>query len=369
MDRLSKSLIEAGHYVKIVSLDRKDHKYISKLTQFLARLNRKFEFEILKKITRLNDGLYKSTNYLPLNTIFWLNYRKYDVIHLHWINSGFLGLNHIVKISKRFPTVWTLHSFWPFSSPHHHFRDERLEFTLKSRHIGIRTPVELSKDLSNIDFWILPSSFMKSKIPIEHSVIIPNLVPSEHLGEFSETRENRIIFACAGDVFDPRKGLFELIAEWVEEPKLYNDYKLEVIGPIWDHSKPKELFLDAQRKGVEFIGNLDNKELQRRYLRSYATIVPSSEETFGLVIAESLIAGTPVLARKTLGSLPDFAHINGGIYPIEIKKQSILHSLKAVGDHSLNRKNISEAALKLFGSEEVAKAHLIVYREAISLRN
>jgi len=369
MDRLSKSLIEEGHYVKIVSLDRKENTYISKLTQLLARLNRKYEFETLKNITKLQDGLYKSTNYLPLNPIFWLNYRTFDVVHLHFINSGFLGLNHILKISKRIPTVWTLHSFWPFSSPHHHFRDERLDARKNLNRPGRNTPGLLTNCLSNVDFWIVPSSFMVGKISAKRTVTIPNAIPGSHLGKISDKRENRIIFVCAGDIFDPRKGLLELLHAWVEEPKLYNNYKLQVIGPIWNHSRPEELFLEAQNKGVDFIGKLETDELQKRNLTSYATIVPSLEETFSLVIAESLVAGTPVLARKTLGPIPDFASIKHAMYPIEITSRSILQSLNAISKSNVDRTKVSEGALDLFGSAGVARAHLAVYREAISSRN
>ncbi len=42
--------------------------------------------------------------------------READVIHLHWINQGFLSLESLRRLSQLGkPIVWTMHDFWPFT--------------------------------------------------------------------------------------------------------------------------------------------------------------------------------------------------------------------------------------------------------------
>ena len=72
-----------------------------------------------------------------------------DIIHLHWINQGFLSLKDIeelVKLNK--PIVWTMHDMWPCTGICHHARDcEKFQmicescFFLKSKGKDLSTSV------------------------------------------------------------------------------------------------------------------------------------------------------------------------------------------------------------------------------------
>ena len=43
-------------------------------------------------------------------------FKEADVIHLHWVNQGFLSLKGLRKIlSSSKPVVWTMHDAWPFT--------------------------------------------------------------------------------------------------------------------------------------------------------------------------------------------------------------------------------------------------------------
>ena len=48
-------------------------------------------------------------------------FKEADVIHLHWINQGFLSLDNILKIVRSGkPIVWTMHDMWPFTGVCHY---------------------------------------------------------------------------------------------------------------------------------------------------------------------------------------------------------------------------------------------------------
>ena len=50
-------------------------------------------------------------------------FKEADVIHLHWINQGFLSLKTITKIlDSGKPVVWTMHDIWPATGICHYTR-------------------------------------------------------------------------------------------------------------------------------------------------------------------------------------------------------------------------------------------------------
>ena len=51
-------------------------------------------------------------------------FKEADVIHLHWINAGFLSLKSLGEILKSGkPVVWTFHDMWPFTGGCHYALD------------------------------------------------------------------------------------------------------------------------------------------------------------------------------------------------------------------------------------------------------
>lgn len=49
-----------------------------------------------------------------------------DVIHLHWINQGYISLHELGRLlALGKPVVWTMHDMWPVTAICHHARDCR----------------------------------------------------------------------------------------------------------------------------------------------------------------------------------------------------------------------------------------------------
>ena len=48
-------------------------------------------------------------------------YKQADIIHLHWLNQGFIRLSALSKIDK--PIVWTLRDMWAFTGGSHYTMD------------------------------------------------------------------------------------------------------------------------------------------------------------------------------------------------------------------------------------------------------
>ena len=110
------------------------------------------------------------------------------------------------------------------------------------------------------------------------------------------------VIVCAASLRDPRKRaelLFEAFAKLrVSEPTA----ELHIVRP-----RDPLIFTSgaAERpEGVSWVEASDTAELARVYAAADASVLPSVGEAFGLVLVESLAAGTPVVAARS-GASPE----------------------------------------------------------------
>jgi len=59
-----------------------------------------------------------STGLLPDRTGRRIRAVDPDIIHLHWINAGFLSIGSLSAFEK--PIVWTMHDMWPITGGCHY---------------------------------------------------------------------------------------------------------------------------------------------------------------------------------------------------------------------------------------------------------
>jgi glycosyltransferase involved in cell wall biosynthesis len=101
------------------------------------------------------------------------------------------------------------------------------------------------------------------------------------------------------------KGVDVLIDAVAEAHRTQPEIELDVIG---DGPQRQALQAQADARGlheaVRWVGSRPHSELPEFYNRAAAVVVPSREEGFGLVAAEALACGTPVIASSA-GGLPE----------------------------------------------------------------
>jgi len=136
-------------------------------------------------------------------------------------------------------------------------------------------------------------------------VIYPG-IPETFFSRKKVKREKRVITVCR---LAPEKNLrfaFKVMAEVQREEPI--GYLVAGDGP--ERGKLERL---ARKLGlkIKFLGNLPREELADLYRTSRIFFLPSKTETFGLVFAEAMASGTPVVALDR-GSAPEVIG-NGGI--------------------------------------------------------
>ena len=377
--RLGKALGQAG--IQVDKLIRENtwlnrfRFYWERLIIFLCNhLNRKNLFAV----SIANTGMDLSGHPLVKDA---------DIIHLHWINQGFLSLKDIeelVKLNK--PIVWTMHDMWPCTGMCHHARDcEKFQmicescFFLKSKGKDLSTSV-FDKKLSlykeaNITFvgcsrW-LSGKAKKSYLLRDKTVLsIPNPIDTEvyHPMDQDMTREllglpsgKRLLLFGALNVTDKRKGIDYLIEALRKIEK--QDVELVVFGQAKDDIRG--LFPVS----IHSMGYLsDESKIVALYNAVDMFITSSLEENLPNTIMESMACGTPCVGFE-IGGIPEMIDhkING--YVASYKDASDLaNGIRWVLEHE-DQQALSDACVKKvqenYTEEVVAKQYMALYKRLL----
>jgi len=119
--------------------------------------------------------------------------------------------------------------------------------------------------------------------------VIPNGVEQPSPEWLSRTKKKQVLFLSR---LHPKKGISELVSAW-RALKL-DDWTLVLAGP--DESGIVDKLQLASHESIRWIGNVDGEEKWRLLSESSLFVLPSYSENFGVVVAEALMAGTPVIA-------------------------------------------------------------------------
>ncbi len=111
------------------------------------------------------------------------------------------------------------------------------------------------------------------------------------------TKEKYLLFIGR---FGINKGIENLIRSLAKSVSFLNsEFKLQLIGDYHNSYGSEMVSLSNSLKlgnKVEFLGAMGGEEKQERIAKAYFLFMPSYNENFGIVVAESLVQGTPAVA-------------------------------------------------------------------------
>lgn len=97
----------------------------------------------------------------------------------------------------------------------------------------------------------------------------------------------------------PKKGLMNLLQAWARLN--LTDWRLQLAGPN-ENNHLEKVMHEAKRLGIEdnieYLGELEGKSKDSAYRRADIFVLPTFSENFGVVIAEALSYGLPVVTTK-----------------------------------------------------------------------
>ena len=165
------------------------------------------------------------------------------------------------------------------------------------------------------DFHWAPSQIVKAQLILEGIAeerirVIPfGADPTLYHREGRVKRSKRILFAGQ---LTWRKGL-RLLDQVI--PLLSPEIEIEFAGPFLEESREwvRKWSRDPR---VKFLGPLSSERLAEKMREAQLLILPSVEESFGLVVAQALSCGTPCLVSDRVGAQDLIVHgENGAILP------------------------------------------------------
>ncbi len=293
-----------------------------------------------------------------------LNLESTDIIHAHKVSfEGYIAYKLAVKYNtKLILTLRQTDTFIfkvrpdlvrPFKGVVE--RSDKIIFLIPSI-------IEVLKDRLGEDFF---NEHVKNKLEF-----VPNIIEREVKNENQLSPKGNFLTAMWMDKETvERKNLKRLL----HAVKLLNkpDFKLTIIGDgdylPFVKKWVKQLELEDN---VIFKGNIPNSEMDSYYSSSTAFLMPSLSESFGMVYAESILNGTPILySRDCLGFHGIFQNIGPEVNPYSV--DSIKNGIEDLLNNNLfyrdNIKGLREKGeFKIFSSDYIRNRYKEIIQSLIT---
>jgi len=317
-----------------------------------------------------------------------------DLVHLFWINNGFVRLENLGKIRQ--PSVWTLHDMWPFTGGCH-YDDGCGRYIDRCGHCPSIYSIK-ERDLSRrifqrkIDSWrdwdvtVVATSEWLAKEARASSIfrdrdvrVIPNAIDIEtfrpiprHIARsiFKLPQSKRIImFSAFSATTHPRKGGHLLLTAIEQIVNSYgtNDVELVILGSSRpEHSKDLGI-------PVHYMGHFaDDISQVLLYSAADVLVAPSMQENLSNTVLEALACGTPVVSF-CIGGMPDMIkHQVNGYLAQAFEPDDLAAGIMWVLDNDDRLKQLSENArlqvAERYTFEKIARSYESLYGELLGIK-
>jgi glycosyltransferase involved in cell wall biosynthesis len=307
-----------------------------------------------------------------------------DVVHLHWINMGFVPPRYLRKLGR--PLVWTLHDMWPFTGGCHysagcrrferrcgacpllgsrHSRDlsrlvwsgkrrvlEGLDLTLVTPSRWLGSCVERSSLLGRF-----PRHVIRSGIDTDRFKPICRATARDILGLAQDVP--LILFGANNSTTDPRKG-FDLLTAALHrlaETGLSRSPELLVFGA----GTPPDGRIPFP---AHYLGRLhDDVSLALLYSAADVFVAPSQEDNLPNTVVEASACGTPCVAFAIGGMGDIIEHEKTGFLAQPYDPRELAHGLARVLEDDRLRDALGNQARKKILAEFSLEKQALVYAD------
>lgn len=319
--------------------------------------------------------------------------READVIHLHWINQGYVSLHELRRLlALGKPVVWTMHDMWPLTSVCHH---ARACARYRTRCTACMFLASHGDDLSTRVFrakqavyaaapihYVACSGWLRRAVatsallkPADTLCDIPNPIDISFFspGSAAEARrrlrlptDRRLILFGAVNAADKRKGI---------------DYLVETLGvmhsrrPEWDDTV--ELVIFGSAGNLPFskfpyrytcLGYMRDMDAIRDVYRAVDVYVtPSLEENLPNTIMEAMACGVPCVGFD-VGGIPEMITEGCG-YVARYKDAADMAEgiARVLGNEGHDRLSQAarRAAVSRYAEAVVARQYMALYNECL----
>lgn len=327
-------------------------------------------------------------------------FREADVIHLHWVNQGFLSLHGIRKIlDSGKPVVWTLHDFWPATGICHYPRQCKAYKSggcgncqylpgHGSRHDLSRrvwNRKERTWKSGNITFvacsrWLATAVKGSGLLTGKQVANIPNTIDTRLFkpGDKAEARrrlslpqDKRLILFVSQRITDKRKGM-DYLAEACSKlaadcPVMKETTAIAILGGKADEMAGRLPF------PVHALGYVsDPQKIVEAYTAADIFVLPSLEDNLPNTIMEAMACGLPCVGFNA-GGIPEMIDHRKNGYVAAYKNaddlaEGIRWTLQDADYGTLSGNAVHKVAVA-YSQQSVAMRYIEIYNQAIAYRH
>lgn len=323
-------------------------------------------------------------------------FREADVIHLHWINQGFLSLSVIQKILQSGkPVVWTMHDLWPATAICHYARGCQ-RYKERCHHCPLLPGGGSGNDLAarvwnrkssilragHISFvacsrWLEGEAKRSALLKGQHVSSIPNAIDTRvyHPMDKTEARrkvglpeEGNIILFVSQRVTDERKGiryLVEAVSKLVERyPSLKETTSIAILG---GHAEEVAEELSLPVHALGYVS--DEQTIVSVYNAANVFVTPSLEDNLPNTIMESLACGVPCVGFA-VGGIPEMIDHQKNGYVASLRNSDDLADgigwVLSQADASLLSQNALRKVSRHYSQSSVALRYVEIYHQVLA---
>jgi len=314
-----------------------------------------------------------------------------DIVHLHWITKGFLGIHDLVRLNA--PIVWTLHDMWALTGGCHYdidcgrYRSQCGKCpTLGSEHehdLAYRMQSAKLRAWQGLDMTIVcPSRWLadcarNSKLLGQQQIeVIPNGINLAQYYPLDKaaarqrlsfnTDSKLILFGAMDATVNERKGFSQLQSALRQLVRTGWGKRASVIvfGSA-DHGQPPPADFP-----VQYIPPLHNdEELAALYSAADVFVAPSLQDNLPNTVMEALACGTPCVAFDS-GGMPDMIeHMQNGYLARAFDADALAEGIAWVLEDTSRWKQLSQNARahcrQHFELAAISKRHLEIYNNIL----
>ncbi len=264
---------------------------------------------------------------------FELNFdlSKYDIIHLHWTNFGFISINSLKNIiNSQKPLVWTLHDMWAMTGGCHHSGDcinfinecgncdnylRNPSKTDLSAKVYAKKKLAIEKNNSlkivGCSEWITQRAKQSSLLRKFDCISIPNPLDQETFFEIKDINNLKTNFGL--DISKKYIIISAMKVSVIWKGFTYFEAAMESLKLLVKTQNIEILVLgSANQKDFEnipfvchFLGLLsDNKIINEYYNCADVLVTSSIQENLPNTIMEAMASGTPCVGFD-IGGIPE----------------------------------------------------------------
>lgn len=327
------------------------------------------------------------------------DFEEADIIHLHWINQGFLSLKGIAKILRSGkPVVWTLHDMWAFTGICHYNGDcDRYKDCCGkcpvlygggfSRDLSRRVFMRKRKLYSNANItfvacsdWLAKCASSSALLEGKRVLSIPNPINTRLYRplNMAKVRESlalplgrKLLLFAAYRVTNKIKGIdylcesIRILAD--EHPDLASNIAVVAVGKESDALKE---LLPVKVYSLGYVAN--EKKMIDIYNACNVFMIPTMQDNLPNTIMESMACGVPCVAFN-VGGIPQMIDHKTNGYVAEYKNakdftEGIMWCLAPENADSLGEKARNKVN-STFSETAVARRYSDLYNSLSGSKN